>query len=416
MYGYQTPDGYGDTFFIYNFNGEDIPLVNGEDFTLVGVPIEDGIFVCRVWSGGALIVDVTTGTVQMYDGVRNAWFLYQPLLVGSMFPPSMAVLPEKVYRDNSAFRFDLTNVSLKTNSNGTANVYADQMAWYGVKRVKGGPSDPLSSTYRYYEKPFSYPVPISLTNYGPSDGSGNPIPGLSQPTQYQQLIQDFDFELRRVTLAQVGGSGIRASSILVNVELNVELIMTAITPGVAGNSITIEITYGTGANIPMSISVIGTNVVVILPTDGSGDPIIQNASAVAAAMSADPSVTALFTTVVGPIDGATPTVGHPVNFTGGSASGGGGGLIDYASPFKILLYDATWRQRMEVPLLSELFFYNQSTAVTPSTMPNNNYPSPPLMYPVNSVIRFDIFSLIPTGDALPVDFVLIFEGVRRIAC
>ena len=47
MYGYQTPDGYGDTFFIYNFNGEDIPLVNGEDFTLVG----DICLSCVEWWG-----------------------------------------------------------------------------------------------------------------------------------------------------------------------------------------------------------------------------------------------------------------------------------------------------------------------------------------------------------------------------
>jgi len=204
MYDYQTPDGYGDSFFIYNFNGEDIPLTNGNDYTLVGIPIEDGMFVCRVWSGGASIVNVTTGTVQMYDGVKNAWFLYQPLLIGSMFPPAMAVVPEKVYRDNSAFRFDLANVELAVNQNGLlggASVYADQMAWYGVKRIRGGVSDQAPSNYKYYEKPFSYPITLELTNYGPSDGAGNPIPGLAAPTEYTILIQDFDFELRRITVS-----------------------------------------------------------------------------------------------------------------------------------------------------------------------------------------------------------------------
>lgn len=204
MYGYDTPDGFGDTFFIYNVNGEDIPLVNSRSYALVGVPIQDGMFVCRVWSGGVLIVNATTGTVQMYDGVKNAWF-QMPILQGN-FPPGMAVLPEKVYRDNSALRFDLTNVGLTVNPNGLlggASVYADQMAWYGVKRVEGVVSDPAPSNYPYYEKPFTYPITIQLTNYGPSDALGNPIPGLAPPTQYQILIQDFDFELRRISVSLV---------------------------------------------------------------------------------------------------------------------------------------------------------------------------------------------------------------------
>src|ERR1700685_4645167 len=165
MYDYETPSGYGDTFFVYNFNGEDIPLANGNSYTYVGGPVEDGIFVCRVWSGGALILNTTTGTIQMYDGVKHIWFRYQPILQSNIFPSGMAVSPERVYRDNSALRFDLINVNLKVNTNGTASVYADQMAWYGVKRVQGSVSDPAPSNYKYYEKPFSYPVSISLTNY-----------------------------------------------------------------------------------------------------------------------------------------------------------------------------------------------------------------------------------------------------------
>lgn len=294
MYDYVTPAGYGDTFFIYNVNGEDIPIANGNSYSLLGVPVEDGMFVCRAWSGAPLLVNPTTGTVQMYDGVRCAWFQL-PILQGN-FPPSMAVLPEKVYRNNSALRFDLTNAALKTNNNGSNQVYADQMAWYGAKRNPGNVSDPLPSQYKYYEKPFSYPISFNLTNYGPSAG-GLAIPGLAAPTQYTIGIFDFDFELRRIGLSTAGKS-----------------------------------------------------------------------------------------------------------------------INNYASPFKILLYDATWRQRMSVPIISELICHSPSNTAPPSSMPNNCWPSPPLMYPVNSVIRFDIFSLIPTGDTLPVTINLTFEGVRRIAC
>lgn len=90
--------------------------------------------------------------------------------------------------------------------------------------------------------------------------------------------------------------------------------------------------------------------------------------------------------------------------------------FNFASPFKMLLYDATWRQRSSVPVLSELICHNPTTLQPASSMPNNSWPSPPMTYPVNSVIRFDVFSLIPDNVTLPVQIVLTFEGVRRIGC
>ncbi len=401
MYEYQTPDGYGDTFFIYNVNGEDIPLVNGNSYTLVGIPVQDGMFVCRVWSGGILLVDGTTGTVQMYDGVRAAWFQL-PVLQGN-FPPSLAVLPEKVYRDNTALRFDLTDVALKVNTNGTASVYADQMAWYGSKRVEGGGSDPLKSTYKYYEKPFAYPVPISLINYGPSDGIGNPISGLAAPIQYQQLISDYDFELRRISIGQVGSFG----SVAFSSEGSGEIQFT----GTAGVTITLSDANIGIPNTVMTVNVVGTVVTINDGTDNTGTLTGTVASAVAlfnstAAAAALANASSISAGVLG---------GFGTNVI---PAGGSGGLLTYDSPFKIMLYDATWRQRMSIPILSELLCHSASTVQPPNAtpMPNNSWPCPPLMYSVNSVIRFDIFSLIPNGDALPVNMTLLFEGVRRINC
>lgn len=401
MYEYQTPDGYGDTFFVYNVNGEDIPLVNGNSYTLVGVPVEDGMFVCRVWSGGVLIVNATTGTVQMYDGVKCAWFQL-PVLQGN-FPPSMAVLPEKVYRDNSALRFDLTNVALKTNSNGTASVYADQMAWYGAKRVLGGPSDPLKSLYKYYEKPFSYPISFGLTNYGPSDGSGNPIPGLSAPTQYSILIQDFDFELRRISVFT--GTGASGSITFEGEVPNGTIKFT----GTGGTNLVLSDANIGVPNQVATCTVVGDVITIQVATDSGGNE-TSTVAQIIALVAATPAAAILVT-------GTQLAAGTlPVPNFGIISGGGGGGGSAYASPFKILLYDATWRQRMTVPILSELLCHNPSTIPPASSMPNNSWPSPPMMYPVNSVIRFDIFSLIPTGDALPVNVQMVFEGVRRIAC
>jgi hypothetical protein len=401
MYEYETPSGYGDTFFIYNVNGEDIPLVNGSSYSLVGLPVEDGMFVCRVWSGGILLVNATTGTVQMYDGVKCAWFQL-PILQGN-FPPSMAVLPEKVYRDNSALRFDLANVALKTNSNGTANVYADQMAWYGAKRVLGGPSDPLPSLYKYYEKPFSYPIAFGLTNFGPSGVGGIAVAGLSAPTQYSILIQDFDFELRRISVFTASGT---AGSIIFGGEEPNGSIKFA---GTGGTTINMSAANIGVPNQVATVTVVGTVITINVATDAGGNE-ISTVAQIVALVAATPAAALLVTAsqiIVGTL---------PVPNFGIISGGGGGGGSAYASPFKILLYDATWRQRMSVPILSELLCHNPSTVPPPSTMPNNCWPSPPMMYPVNSVIRFDVFSLIPTGDALPVNVGLVFEGVRRIAC
>ena len=51
MYPYITPHGYGDTFFIYAMNGEDLGILNGESYSLLNLTINDGDFICRVWSG-----------------------------------------------------------------------------------------------------------------------------------------------------------------------------------------------------------------------------------------------------------------------------------------------------------------------------------------------------------------------------
>lgn len=91
------------------------------------------------------------------------------------------------------------------------------------------------------------------------------------------------------------------------------------------------------------------------------------------------------------------------------------------SPFKILLYNTDWRQVSSLPVLSNLFCY-LAPGVQGGGVPFasagelNFWPSPPLMYRVNSVIRFDIYSLLVTPTELPQTYELLFEGVRRIPC
>jgi len=407
MYDYLTPDGYGDSFFVYTVNGEDIPIVNGGSYTLLGITVDDAMFVFRVWSGAVRLL-AATGTVQIYDGVKNAWFQL-PILQTTSFPPAMAVLPEKVYCNNTSLRFDLTNTELATNTNGTASVYADQMAFTGVKRIPNGPQDPQESLYKYYEKPFAYPIQISLTNYGPSDGGGNPIPGLAVPTQYLIEVFDYDFELREIIMSAVAAGGAHAQNLFAS-EAGAILVVANV-PGVGGNSITVQFVVA-GNNTPFSVTVIANAITVNLATDFGGNS-DQNTGTIVNQMNATPALAALVsaTNINNPLAPFQAFALTPLS--GGS---GGGGVSPYASPFKINLYDATWRLRNNIPLLAEFLCKNVSGSSPVSNAPNNVWPSPPMMYQVNSVIRFDIFSLIPTGDALPVTVNLLFNGVRRISC
>lgn len=405
MYPYIVPPGMGDSFYIYTVNGEDIPIVLGGSYSLLGITVEDADFIWRAWSGAALLL-AGTGTVQIYDGVRNAFFQL-PILQAGMFPPSMAIVPEKKFRNNTSLRFDLTNTALATNSNGTTAVYADQMAWYGVKRSPGGIMDPGKSVYKYYEKPFIYPLTFQLTNYGPSNGA-LPIPGLAAPTQYTQLITDYDFELRRI-IKTVVSSASGFASLLIDSEAGAFLV-TAVVSGTGGNAITIAIVAGAIPNFTVQIGVVGNAITITIPLD-----LYAAASTVVNAINTNPASAALVTAmnVNNPV--ATVPLLSTTHLSGGSG-GGGSTPSPYASPFKITLYDAAWRARTNIPILAELICTDVNSANPQSTAPNNAWPSPPLMYPINSVIRFDIYSLIPTGDALPVSVTLLFDGVRRIAC
>jgi len=198
-------------------------------------------------------------------------------------------LPEVKYPNGGNIRFDLTNV---TQALAAAGLAKSQLVFSGVRRRPSDISDPAPSSYKYYEKSFSYPYTLSINNYGI-------VGGVVQPhTQFLIPVTEYDFELRRVELS------------------------------------------------------------------------LQSAN--------------------------------------------------QTSQFKILLYNQDRRQVANLPVLSNLFCHINPTVQTggePFTGRELSFfPSPPLLYRVNSVIRFDIFSLLVSPTALPQTFQLLFNGVRRIPC
>jgi hypothetical protein len=277
----------GDTFFQYVFDAQGAGLVDGTTRNQLGVAVTDGEFVLRYWSGLPTIAD----RLQIYDWLARR-FASEAMFLGAASNAGygqMVVLPEVKYPVNGNIRFDLTNI---TQALAAAGLAASQLVFSGVRRRPGDISDPAPSSYKYYEKPFSFPYTLSINNYGI-------VGGVIQPSVQSIIpVTEYDFELRRVELS------------------------------------------------------------------------LQS--------------------------------------------------TDQTSQFKILLYNQDWRQTANLPVLSNLFCHINPTVHTGgepfSGRELSFQPCPPLLYRVNSVIRFDIFSLLVSPTALPQTFQLLFNGVRRIPC
>jgi hypothetical protein len=410
MYDYSTPKGYGDSFFVYAFNPLDSGLTVGGNYSLQGIQVNDGDFICRGFSGPQLILG-TNGSIQVYDYLTRSWFFLpvSPLLfTKSTTAPAtgaglFGVCPEKRYPINSNIRFDLTNVQSANNVVGGNAVAASQMAFYGVRRILNGRNDPGPSNYAYYEKPFTYPFQFALSTYG-IPASGGPAAGLPEPTQYTIPIFDFDFELRRIEYFEQPAPGSGSSSLSITDENTNGVKLTNNVPA----TVTIAQNEVTLLN-PITVTVIGDAITLTGPGVGFG----ATNQDIVNAINASPAAVALLTPAV--INSAiAPSPFIPFEIYTIPGGGGTTGQID-SSPFKILLYDNNWVQRSNIPLLAELLCH--TVLPNGNGLTNNNfYPSPGILYKVNSVIRFDIFSLLCPGESLPATISLLFHGVRRIRC
>lgn len=106
-----------------------------------------------------------------------------------------------------------------------------------------------------------------------------------------RLFKQFHYSLERFPVLLAGSAEV--TQVGVNATLvNQGVTYTAITTGTAGNSITITLVDPPGNNVPLSIAVTGTAIVVTLATDGSS-AITTTATQLVAALAADANVTAL---------------------------------------------------------------------------------------------------------------------------
>lgn len=202
LYDYAIPPGYGDTFFMYAFDGD--VFTAGQSYFSQRIQFRDGAFIVRSWNGQDT---VNQGNIQLYDRYKYYWFA-PPGVNLSSFRSGMMVLPERYYPENSFLQFDIINAQpIIAGVDGALTVYASQLIFSGVRRRPGVVSDPDPSPYPYREIPFMYPVSVIINNYASTGGVLNPY------VQYLIPINDYDFELRRIEapfLSQSAGGAITA--------------------------------------------------------------------------------------------------------------------------------------------------------------------------------------------------------------
>lgn len=91
------------------------------------------------------------------------------------------------------------------------------------------------------------------------------------------------------------------------------------------------------------------------------------------------------------------------------------------SQFKMLLYNQDKRQVASQPVLSNLLCHLNPVVQTggepySSAGELGFWPCPPMPYRVDSVLQFDVHSLLVSPTVLPQTFQLLFDGVRKIPC
>ena len=130
---------------------------------------------------------------------------------------------------------------------------------------------------------------------GPANDSGDTTIQAAQPQDAFEIIDDIDVfpEMAFTT----GGLGAFSTSKTFTGPVKAALVnqgltYTAITPGAAGDSITIELFDPEDNDIPLSVETTGTNIVVTLETDGGG-LIVSTADDVKALINGDIDASAL---------------------------------------------------------------------------------------------------------------------------
>lgn len=199
---YQTPPGKVDFPFIYIYDASG--LTDGTNVQNIQVPLQgDSDFVLRSIKGTTLCVAAdATGRFNY----RNPSQSYPNNMesTGIVAQPNFPILPEKTWPIGSSIFIDLYNVLRDVGSScaGPITIFDSFIAFQGVKRFQGPTSYANPQTkYNFKRKAQTYQFPLTINT--PRFNAGG---GLNLPTQYTQLITNYDFELYSIRITAVNAA------------------------------------------------------------------------------------------------------------------------------------------------------------------------------------------------------------------
>lgn len=194
---YRTPPGFQDRpfFYVYDATGHTDGLAQLLNISkaLQG----DSDFILRSIMGVPTVVG--TGANGGRFRLKNSSGSYA-MSAQIVTPNNYSIVPEKLYKYNESIQFDLYQTLRSFNVCGGTPIYDSFIAFQGVKRFPQGHGYPMERTpYAYREVPYAYEYDLTI-NWGHFTGAGL----LEPPRRFSVLMEQYDFELQRISIAQPG--------------------------------------------------------------------------------------------------------------------------------------------------------------------------------------------------------------------
>ena len=199
---YITPVGYRDFPFAYVYDATG--LTNAATLQDIQVALQgDSDFILRHIAGVTNCVDTAAnGGRWNYKG-HNRQYANGNQSTGIVPFKNWTVVPEKLFKYNESIWIDLYDVLVATNACGGTPIPYAFIAFFGVKRFNDTQGYRTQATaYKYREMPQRWE--FSLTVDWAAFASGTTA---AQPHRFAQFMDNYDFELLRVTIGQQGSTG-----------------------------------------------------------------------------------------------------------------------------------------------------------------------------------------------------------------
>lgn len=199
---YITPPGYRDFPFTYVLDATG--LTDGNTYQDIQLPTQgDSDFILRHIAGVNNCVDTfANGGRWNYKGHARQYAI-AATSTGIRAINNWPVVPEKLFKYNEAIWIDLYTVLRAVNACGGTPIPYSYIAFFGIKRFADSqPYRSQASTYKYKEKPQRWELSLTISQAAFGTGT-TPNP----PVRVAQFMDNFDFELLRISIGQQGSAG-----------------------------------------------------------------------------------------------------------------------------------------------------------------------------------------------------------------